>query len=524
MKVLTLRNLSYTYPKRTEPALQGLDLEIRDGEYVVVAGASGSGKSTLARIISGLAPEFYGGTVFGTVERTGDVGMVFQDPEKQLVMETVEREVAFPLENRAMEPGAMKKEVLEVLSLLGIWHLRKKKTYELSGGEKQKVAIAAALAGKSRFLVLDEPVSQLDPMAADEIMHLLKKLNDDLGFTIVLIEQRTEKCLHDADRVVFLEKGILAFDGNPEAYARWVQEHDRTFLPPVADFFSRLGAENLPLCIKEGRRLLRKGWEVLPEASATEPAPEFPGEEVVRMKKVAFAFKDGTRALASVDLSVEKGEALGIIGANGAGKSTALRLMAGLLKPESGALEIRGLPGYLSQEPNDYLFNDTVAEELLFTQRNFGREDPGLIDRLLEELDLSAFRQVNPRDLSGGERQRAALASVLAMDPEVLLLDEPTRGLNQSAKHRLAAYLERLRARGKTLVLVTHDMEFAASVCGRIAIMFDGEIAQEGSVREVLGGGLHFTTDINRLFHGMSGPLEVGEAVGLCRKRKEGGP
>lgn len=522
MKVLTLRNLTYTYPKRTEPALKRLDLEIRDGEYVVVAGASGSGKSTLARIISGLAPEFYGGTVSGTVDRIGDVGMVFQDPEKQLVMETVEREVAFPLENRAMAPGAMKKEVLEVLSLLGIWHLRKKKTYELSGGEKQKVAIAAALAGKNRFLVLDEPVSQLDPMAADEIMHLLKKLNDDLGFTIVLIEQRTEKCLHDADRVVFLEKGTLAFDGTPEAYARWVQEHDRTFLPPVADFFSRLGAEHLPLCIKEGRRLLRRGWEVLPEASAAEPGHL--GEEVVRFNKVAFAFKDGTRALSSVDLSVEKGEALGIIGANGAGKSTALRLLAGLLKPDSGTLEIRGLPGYLSQEPNDYLFNDTVAEELLFTQRNFGREDPGLIDRLLEELDLSACRQVNPRDLSGGERQRAALASVLAMDPEVLLLDEPTRGLNQSAKHRLAAYLERLRAQGKTLILVTHDMEFAASVCGRIAIMFDGEIAQEGSVREVLGGGLHFTTDINRLFHGMAGPLEVGEAVGLCRRKGGDGP
>lgn len=523
MEVFNIENLTYSYPDREAPAIAELDLKIENGEFLLVAGPSGSGKSTLARVISGLVPEFYGGSMRGRIRRAKDVGMVFQDPEKQLVMETVEREVAFPLENRGMERSVMRKQVLEVLSFLGIWYLKDKKTYELSGGEKQKVAIAAALAGRDRFLVLDEPVSQLDPMAAEEIMNLLKKLNDDLGFTIILVEQRMEKCLAFADRVLFMDEGKIIFDGTPSAYAKWVQVRDRSFLPTVAELFSRMDARTIPLTIKEGRRLLEKEYDVAREGKDKEETGSSQERNMV-FRKVEYSFEDGTRALKSVTLDVGRGESLGIIGANGAGKSTTLRLMAGLLKPSKGALEAKGSVGYLSQEPNDYLFNDSVFEELRFTQRNFGMENTLFIDRLLEELKLTDFRDVNPRDLSVGERQRVALASVLAMDPAVLLLDEPTRGLNKNHKNHLAAYLRQIRNKGKSVVLVTHDMEFVAETCDRVAIMFEGEIAQMGPVEDVLRGGLHFTTDINRLFQGTADPLKIEEAMALCRKKGCEGP
>ncbi|MBK5252767.1 MAG: ABC transporter ATP-binding protein [Peptostreptococcaceae bacterium] len=517
MEVFSIDNLTYHYPNRETPALSSLSLKIFEGEFIVVAGASGSGKSTLARVITRLAPEFYGGIIEGEVEGTMDIGMVFQDPEKQLVMETVEREVAFPLENRGIERNTMRKQVLEVLTLLGIWHLKDKKTYELSGGEKQKVAIAAALAVRNRFLVLDEPVSQLDPMAADEIMHLLKKLNDDLGFTIVLVEQRTEKCLSYADRVVFLEEGKLDFDGKPDEYVKWIRKHDCSFMPPVTELFARLESDELPLTVKEGRKLLSSNYEV--DGDVNEMAVDPIEEKIMEFRNVDFSFENGTRALSSVNLDVGKGETLGIIGANGAGKSTALRLMAGLLKPGKGSVAMTGNVGYLSQEPNDYLFNDTVYEELLFTQKNFRKEAHGFIEKILNDLNIESHRDVNPRDLSGGERQRVALASVLAVDPGILLLDEPTRGLNRGYKGRLATYLRSLQKKGKTIILVTHDMEFVADVCDRVVIMFDGEIAQDGPTREILSGGLHFTTDINRLFHGMANPLILEEAADICTKR-----
>jgi len=514
LEVFRMENLTYHYPNKATPALSQIDLKINDGEFLVVAGASGSGKSTLARIISRLAPEFYGGKIEGEARGTRDIGMVFQDPEKQLVMETVEREVAFPLENRGVERNLMRKQVLEVLSLLGIWHLKDKKTYELSGGEKQKVAIAAALAVRNRFLVLDEPVSQLDPMAADEIMHLLKKLNDDLGFTIVLVEQRIEKCLSYADRVVFLDKGKITFAGKPDEYVKWVGNHDCDFLPPVTELFWKLKSDMYPLTVKQGRELLRKNYDVASEVFETSIPAQ--GSNAIELKKVDFAFENGTKALSSVTLDVVKGETLGIIGANGAGKSTALRIMAGLLKPCKGNVEEEGAVGYLSQEPNDYLFNDTVYEELLFTQKNFQKVDSDFIDEILGDLDIESKRNANPRDLSGGERQRVALASVLAMKPQILLLDEPTRGLNKGYKMRLASYLRNLKKKGKTIVLVTHDMEFVAEVCDRSVIMFDGEIAQDGTTREILSGGLHFTTDINRMFQGMASPLRIEEAEGIC--------
>jgi len=522
LEVFNMENLTYHYPNKDRPALSRLDLKIHDGEFLVVAGASGSGKSTLARIISRLAPEFYGGKIEGRVNGTRDIGMVFQDPEKQLVMETVEREVAFPLENRGVERKLMKKQVLEVLSLLGIWHLKDKKTYELSGGEKQKVAIAAALAVRNRFLVLDEPVSQLDPMAADEIMHILKKLNDDLGFTIVLVEQRTEKCLSYADRVVFLDNGEIAFIGKPPEYVKWAGRHDCNFLPPVTELFWRLESNNLPLTVKQGRELINSNYDVA--ANALGKPFLTAKSKAMTLKKVGFSFGDGTMALSSVTLDVGKGETLGIIGANGAGKSTALRIMAGLLKPSKGKAEAYGAVGYLSQEPNDYLFNDTVYEELLFTQKNFEKIDCDLIEEILCDLDMESKRNINPRDLSGGERQRVALASVLAMKPQILLLDEPTRGLNKGYKMRLAAYLGNLKRKGKTIVLVTHDMEFVAEVCDRAVIMFDGQVAQEGPTSEILSGGLHFTTDINRMFHGMASPLRIEEAEGICVKKGSGGP
>jgi len=524
MEVFKIQDLTYYYPAKNEPALEDINLSVKDGEFILVLGKSGSGKSTLGRVFNRIVPEFYGGKIRGNVTGKSEVGMVFQDPEKQLVMDSVERELAFGLENLGAEHRIMRKRVMETLSFLGMWDIRDKKTYQLSGGQKQKVAIGAMLSMGYKFLVVDEPTSLLDPAASEGILHILKRLNEDLGYTIILIEQRIDRCFHLADRILFMEEGRLVFDGTPREFSFWSKSRGMNFLPPVSDFFVKAGCTNIPLTVKEGRMELRKvAYLGNIENTECKTNKDCLNSGVVQIKNLHFTYENGNQALKGVNLTVFKGEILGIMGENGGGKSTLLNNISGLLKPVKGSVSVKGQVGYLSQDPNDYLFNDTVYKELKFTLDNMNIRDYSRINNILKDLDIFEYKDRNPRDLSCGEKQRAALASMLVMEPDILLLDEPTRGLDRSLKNKLKDIILDLKNEGKTIILVTHDVEFVGELCDRVCLIFDGIVAQVGSKYDVLTSGIYYSTQINKLFSGhIDNVVTLEDALNCVLCLKEG--
>lgn len=467
MALLEIQNIKYYYPGSTKSSLNSIDLKIREGEFLLVVGGSGSGKSSLARVIAGLIPEFYGGRLDGKLffqeeKLKGDdrqilnshVGIVFQDPEKQLVMTSVEAEIAFGLENLGLNQQEMFRRVAEVMSFLNLTSLRDKFTANLSGGEKQKVALASVVAMQPRILVLDEPTSQLDPVAAGEFLDLVEFLNKELGYTVVLIEQRLERCFHLADRIVVMEQGEIICDGTPGDAARWQLAHQLPFIPPVAKLFASVNSSVVPLTVRDGRRELHKylptvSLQEIPERKV-KLTPVNEEHTVLAANNIWYSYPGGREVVRGQSLCVKEGEFVVILGANGSGKTTLLKLLTGILKPDRGSVQLLGQDtrnlsltelgrkvGYLSQNPNDYLFQDTVEDELMFTLNNFQLPDNGICEEILKKLNLYDLRQANPRDLSSGERQRVALASILVAGPRLLLLDEPTRG-------------DRLQAEGRT--------------------------------------------------------------------------
>ncbi|WP_432408112.1 ABC transporter ATP-binding protein [Wukongibacter sp. M2B1] len=522
MEIFKIQNLTYYYPNSEKPALNNIDITINEGEFILLLGKSGSGKSTLGRVFNKIVPEFYGGKIGGTIEGEKEVGMVFQDPEKQLVMDKVERELAFGLENLGIKPELMRKRIMETLSFLNMWEIRDKKTFELSGGQKQKTAVGATIAMGYRFLILDEPTSQLDPVAAEEILNILKRLNEELGYTIILIEQRIDRCFHLADRVLFMEKGRLVFDGNPEKFAFWCNSKNMKFLPSMSDLFIKLNHDTVPLTVKEGRKKLKElGHYRDNQGIEKNERNNLNKEEIVNIKKISYTYENGKKALKNLELTIDKGEILGIMGENGGGKSTLLKNISGILKPTKGKLIVGGEVGFLSQNPNDYLFNDTVYEELKYTLDNKNIKDDGRIEKVLRELEIYKYIDRNPRDLSGGERQRVALASILVMEPDILLLDEPTRGLDKDLKDRLGEIVLGLKERGKAIIIVTHDVEFLGSYADRVGLIFDGSVAQVGCKYDVLTSGIYYSTQINKLFSGqVDGILTLEDALGLFRKER----
>lgn len=574
MHLFKVENLIYFYPDREKPALAEINLVIEEGEFLLVAGESGSGKSSLARALAGLLPDFYGGRFGGKIYYRDremrkidrrwlarEVGMVFQDPEKQMVMTGVEAEIAFGLENLGLPPAEMFRRVAEVLSFLDLGKLREEFTANLSGGEKQKLALAAVLAMHPRVLICDEPTSQLDPAAAEDFMNLLKRLNEEMGMTVVLIEQRLERCFHLADRVLLLESGRIVQDGPPEQVARRAGKQEIPFLPPVARLFASLGHPFVPATVKEGRQYLQRllaesaGGQTRPAPSRKEKSGEKPAggkkqaketppevgsaagggrdqPPLAEVKNLWFTYPGGKKALEDVSFSVNAGEFVVILGENGAGKSTLLKIMAGLLNPSRGNVfyagrELTGSNGrregmgvpvaYLAQNPNDYLFNDTVEEELLFTLKNYGLADDGIVDELLTKLRIERYRRTNPRDLSSGERLRVALASVLVTRPKLILLDEPTRGVDSRLKGELGAFLRAQANKGAGVVLVTHDAEFAAEYASRIIMLSAGRIAADGSKHDILGNSLFYCPQIGKLCRGLgngaNGILTFAEAA-----------
>ncbi|MBD3389138.1 MAG: ATP-binding cassette domain-containing protein [Candidatus Altiarchaeales archaeon] len=439
MKAVELSKVSYRYPGMVEHALEGFDFSVGEGEFVLITGSSGSGKSTLCRLLNGLIPEFYGGEISGSVvvdgletayhsvnEMASHVGLVFQDPEDQIIMSTAESEIAFGLENKMLPVPEMRDRIAWACDRLGIGHLLDRKTFELSGGEKQKVVLASVMALKPRVLVLDEPSSQLDPISRIELFDLLSSLNGE-GITVLLVE-------HNIDEV--LERVDWVFDMDTRSRVEMKPSKPKTFKP-------------------------------------SEPS----GEVVVDVEGLCFSY-GGRPALNGVNLKVHRGECLAITGRNGSGKTTLVKHFNGLHRPSSGSVRVFGLDAaeagvealasrvaYLPQNPGDMLFCDTVEEELKLTLDHQGVE--GDVDGLLETFKISRYRDSYPRDLSVGERQRVALAAVMVADPELVVLDEPTRGIDVESSAALTSLIGGMVASAKTVIVVTQDMRLVSEVASR---------------------------------------------------------
>jgi energy-coupling factor transport system ATP-binding protein len=532
--VIQFEHLTYCYPDAGVPGdpssgdgsavLENLTLGIEEGEFLLVMGPSGAGKSTFLRCLNGLVPHFYGGTVSGRVcvdgqdpvalgprGMSGTVGFVLQDPEAQFVVERVEDELAFALENRGLPPIVMRKRVEEVLDQLSIAHLRQRSVSTLSGGERQRVAIAAVMTLQPRVLVLDEPTSQLDPQGAEEVLDTLVKLNQDLGLTVVLSEHRLERVVQYVDRILYLPGG----GGAP------ILDEPRTVLgqveltPPLVTLAKALDWSPLPLTIKEGRPFARQF-----DPPGTPPDSLLVGANSplsVSVQGLGFSY-NGHPALQDISLDVRQGEFVALMGRNGSGKTTLLKQLVGLLKPDRGEVwivdpgsqrpmdtrraaveQIIRVVGYVPQDPNALLFNDTVWQELDFTRRGHGLP-PGEYGGLLEVLGLAGHGGRYPRDLSVGERQRVALASILVAEPRLLLLDEPTRGLDYGQKAALTAFLQGEKARGRTIIMATHDVELVANCADRVVMLGDGQVVVDGPTRQVMSESLVFSSQINKLF------------------------
>jgi energy-coupling factor transport system ATP-binding protein len=519
--VLSLDRVSYRYPGAEAEALREVSLDVAPGEFVVLAGLSASGKSTLLRVASGLVPHFHGGTFAGRARvggmdtrehGPGDLaavaGTLFQDPETQSVMTTVRAELAFPLENHGWPAGAVARGVEEAALALGIEALLDRPTTELSGGELQRVALGAALAGRPRVVLLDEPTSQLDPVAGDELVWLLRRLNEEWGTAVVLAEHRLERCLAHADRVVVLAGGAVACDAAPSDALSWAAEAAPALQTPAARMFARAGLRPPPASVRDARATLRGHGLIDEEPPAVPPAA--PAARRRRARDAALAFegvwhelRGGRAILRGVELSVAPGERVALMGRNGAGKSTLLRHAAGLLEPTRGRVRARGRVGLLLQSPGDYLVHERVGDEAGAAA--------------LAAVGLTGLAERHPRDLSGGERQRLALAIVMDGEaPACLCLDEPTRGMDRAAKGELA---DRLHGLDTAVIVATHDPEFAVAVAERVVLLADGRVIADGPAREVLAGGWYFATETARVLGGLGGALTPEEGAELLRDR-----
>lgn len=446
---LVFDRFSYSYPGR-EPALRELSLSVEPGEFVLVAGRSGSGKSTLLRAAAGLVPHHYGGSARGEAavcgldlrthrasELAAVCGSVMQDPEAQVVMGSVRHEIAFPLENLGWHQAAIDAAVAEIVDELDIEHLLERRTAELSGGELQRVVLAAALAPGPRVLSLDEPTAQLDPAAADEFFDTVDRLSADRGTTVLLAEHRLERSLARADRVVVVDGGELAYSGEPADFLDWAQSDPR------------------------GDRLLPAGARPYPRSPRRDADPA--AAAVLALEGVEFTHPGaGSAALSHVSLNIKAGERVALMGPNGSGKSTLLRLARGLIRPAAGSVSVAGEAGLLLQNPNDYLIHERVGDEA-----------PAAA---LERFGLAGDADRDPRDLSGGERQRLALAIVMQQRPAVLLLDEPTRGMDRERKLALVAELDAIAAAGTAVVLATHDAALATAFADRTLRLDEGRL------------------------------------------------
>jgi len=523
--VIRFEDVSVTYDGATAPVLAHVDLHVPEGELVLVVGRTGTGKSTLLRCVNGLVPHFTGGTLSGRVTVAGRdtrlhppreladvVGVVPQDPLSGFVTDMVEDELAYGMESIGLAPALMRRRVEETLDLLGLADLRQRSLLSLSGGQRQRVAIGAVLTTHPKVLVLDEPTSALDPGAAEEVLAALQRLVHDLGVTVLLAEHRLERVVQYADRVVVVPgDGEALVVGTPADVMV-----DAPVAPPVVELGRLAGWSPLPLTVRDARRaagpLAERLAPLVDEAARRTRAAlhVIDGEPALTVSDVVVRH-GSVPALRGVSLAADRGEIVAVMGRNGAGKSTLLSTLVGLHVPQRGTVSVGGAApatlrgrelvrrvGLVPQEPTDLLVADRVREECAASDRDCGVA-AGTTRAVLDRLAPGISPDTHPRDLSEGQRLALALSVVLASQPPVLLLDEPTRGLDYSAKQRLVATLRELSATGHCVLMATHDVELAAEVATRVVVLADGEVVADGPATDVVVGSPMFAPQVSKV-------------------------
>ena len=510
--MIRFSDVSFTYDGSDRPTLARVDLSIEEGELCLVVGQTGSGKTTLLRAINGLVPHFTGGHLGGDVSVGGRstrefppreladlVGVVGQNPATSFVTDTVEDELAYTMENLGIAPEAMRRRVEDTLDLLGLHELRDRPLSTLSGGQQQRVAIGAVLSASPRVLVLDEPTSALDPAAAEEVLGSLTRLVHDVGMTVVLAEHRLERVIPFADRVVLVPGGGEPLVTGPTAEIMATSP----VAPPLVELARLAGWSPVPLSVRDARRLsgpLRQQLTGAPPASTPVDGGGGAGPEstpVVRLDRVRVDYGPVV-ALDRVSVEMRAGEVVALMGRNGSGKSTLLAQLAGLRSPTDGRVSVAGqqptdlaarklitVVGLVPQDAGSLLYGETVADECATADRETGLAS-GTTASMLDEIVPGMPRHRHPRDLSEGQRLALALAIVLAPGPAVVLLDEPTRGLDYPSKERLVTVLRKLAANGDCVVVATHDVELVAQVATRAVVLAEGEIVADGPARDVV--------------------------------------
>ena len=563
MALLEVKNLSFTYPRQPKdttepkPALSGVSLDIRRGEFMVLCGASGCGKSTLLRLLKReLAPEgeksgeiiFCGKEQSTLSEREAacEIGYVLQNPENQIVTDKVWHELAFGLENMGVPTPVIRRRVAEMACFFGIDDWFRKKTTELSGGQKQLLNLASILSMQPKLLILDEPTSQLDPIAASDFIHTLSKINKELGLTILLTEHRLEEVFPLADRVAMMDQGKLLFVESPRQAGHELKKFDPNHrmllgLPSAVRIYQGLDAEDVtcPLTVRDGRNFIEENYNNTITRLEREPEKKEEKDRPIamRMKDICFRYeKEEPDVLDHVALTLYEGEVVSLLGGNGAGKTTLLSVISGTNRPYYGKIEVfgkrlqkyRGKELYirklasLPQNPQTVFLKMTVREDYEELAKVLGCKKSELEDKIqvvAQQLEITHLLERHPYDLSGGEQQRAAIGKVLLLEPRLLLLDEPTKGIDAWSKRQLGNLLKDLRGQGITVLMVTHDVEFAAEVSDRCGLFFDHEITSVDTPEEFFCNNNYYTTAANRISRQQyENAITCEEVIELCRQ------
>jgi len=518
--IISLKDVTFSYKGSKRRALDGITLNVKQGECVAILGPTGAGKSTLACVMNGTAPRFMDGSLagdvtvdglvpakVGTAQMASRVGLVFGDPDTQLFGMTVEEDVAFGPANLGLGYESIMERVGKSIGDMRLAGLERRAPHRLSGGQKQATAIAGVYAMLPKIMVLDEPTSMLDPEGKARVFGIVRMLKEQLGVTVVLIEQEVDDILTLADRVFVMRSGKFVLSGTPREVFGRVEELRQAGVrvPQIVEFGTLIGAAETPFTIEEAISAAPASASVN-EAATPAAAPRASraaqADPVVEAVDVEFTYPGGARALDGVNLAVGRGDFVAIVGQNGAGKTTLTRHFNGLLRPSSGDIRVLGLSaqgvptielcrhvGYVFQNPDEQLFCTSVQEELRFGPTNIG-VDPHVtsqrVEEILGDIGLTKYREVWPKYLTKGERQRLALASVVAMDPDVLIVDEPTTGLDWVESLQILDYLERLRKeQKKTIIIITHDMNIVSLYAKRVVVMARGRVVGDGTAREI---------------------------------------
>ena len=517
MELFKLEQLSFHYPAARTPSLDSICMEVQEGEFILLCGNSGCGKTTLLKQFKReITPA---GSMKGSIRYRGiplreiekevsakEIGFVFQNPDNQIVMDDAYSELAFGMENLRYSPPEMKRKIAELCSFFGMASFLDRKISELSGGQKQILNLASVLLLKPRVLLLDEPTSQLDPVAAKEFLLFLKRLNEEFGMTILLSEHRFDDIYPILSRVLYMEKGRILLDAPPEQAAERLWKLAPAFLPTQAVVSKTIGERLEPpgkiyFTVRENQQLVERCLDRLPDWSPPPRQSGLEAEILLEAKRLFFRYAPGdSYVLRDLTLNLQRGKCTCLMGANGSGKSTLLKVLAGIHKPQSG--KIKGKEKqlritYLPQNPLHYFSFEKAEEELAYASSDTEKRNA-----IVSYLELGECLDSHPHDLSGGEQQRLMIACGVLQGGSLLLMDEPAKGMDQRMKARLGELFHSLKEEGKTLLLVTHDMDFAAQYADNCCLMFQGEAVNECDTRGFFAGNYFYTTNLNRILRG----------------------